>query len=380
MAMIRRRRFPQFAAPQPDRDFAPGARPTDVMNRNPGSLGALGQMSGGAASMFRPRQGQIRNQMMQRKTPTSSHQLPGAVKISFSGDPAQLAQTFQALINNTGTGADPRQTPNPDANPEGTIGNGGVAGGPGTPVSPLPIPGAPLPLPGTPTQTSTGLPQVATPPPDFGSLQGYIDAIGGLDLITEDAYKPYADWQPRLPHMMQAKNALDQQFLSSIGAAGVNQEVAKAFTQAALARAVQDEVLDQERNREAMNERGMFNSGITGRNAGLIQKDYLRSAEDTYADLFSQLTGQASGLQSGFGSYLDKIIGLANEEAGILVDTPGAGATPVPEPPASGGGGRERNPDASKPWGFFGYTWKQWQALPEKKRNNLKARFRKRGN
>lgn len=340
-----------------------GARPQDTLNRViPGQQGKRGGIAGlGQANSFKPKQGQMRRRVpgnlpLTSQAKTQATQQGAGVKMSFSGDPASLAQTFQALVNQTG------QADTQTSDPAATA------------------------LPDVTAQAAAPAPNAPTAPPNFESLQGYIDAIGGLDFIAEDAFSPYAGWQPRLPQMMQAKNALDQQFLSSVIAAGTNQEVAKAFTQAALARAVQDEMLDQERNREAMNERGMFNSSITGKNAGLIKKDYLRSAEDTFADLIGQLTGQSSELQSGYGSYLDRLLGLANEEAGALVDIPGAGATPVIEPPAvdgSTGGGsqdgdkRTRNKKANKPWGFFGYTYKEWQALPEKRRKQLKKRFRK---
>lgn len=383
--MAFRRRTPQpwrrsGWTPQPDRDFGMGARPQDTLNRiRPGQQGLKGGIAGlGQANSFKPKQGQMRRRVPGNLPATPQAKTQAAknagVQMSFSGDPAALAQTFQALVNQTGQ----VQTQS-----NGDPGQGFVDSLAG-PMQNALNPQTATATPPVSEPTSQPVPTSPTAPPNFESLQGYIDAIGGLDFIAEDAFSPYAGWQPRLPQMMQAKNALDQQFLSSVVAAGTNQEVAKAFTQAALARAVQDEMLDQERNREAMNERGMFNSSITGKNAGLIKKDYLRSAEDTFADLISQLTGQSSELQSGYGSYLDKILGLASEEAGSLVDIPGAGATPTPDVPASGGGGgssksgkAKPNKKANKPWGFFGYTYKEWQALPEKKRKQLKTKFRK---
>ena len=362
--------------PQPDRDFAQGSRPSDVMNgRNPAQLGGLGQMSGGSASMFRPRQGQLRKHQsgMKIKPPTTQAQ-PGAtastgVKMTFSGDPTQLAQTFQALVNQTGTGV-PRAGELPTEAPLRTINDPSWTPPVEQAVAPTPNPQASSPT----AQTAP------TAVPNFNDLQGYIDTIGGLDFIAEDAFSPYAGWQPRLPDMLQAKNALDQQFLSSVTAAGVNQEVAKSFTQAALARAVKDEMLDQERNREAMNERGMFNSGITSENAGLIRKDYLRSAEDAFADLIQELTGQASGVQAGYGSYIQDILGLATDEAGRLVDIPGAGATPTPTPAGTrpkARGSLTPNPKATTAHGYFGYTQQEWAALPERKRDELRRRFRR---
>jgi hypothetical protein len=375
MASIRKRPNPRFYAPQPDRDFPQGSRPTDRQASSASALGSLGQMGGGSAGMFRPRQLKKPRPIQQQPQPQQrSAQPAGGVKIQFSGDPTQLAQTFQGLVNSTGAQAGQVQTMggNPGQDFVAPIAGGIQEALQPTPVVPPPAVPQPQVVAPPGPQPQPLLTQQPGPPaaaPNFGELQGYIDAIGGLDFIAEDAYSPYAGWQPQLPQMFQAKNALDQQFLATVGSAGINQEVAKSFAQAALARAVQDEMFDQETNKEAMAGRGLFRSGITTENSRDIKRDYLRGAEDTFADLVSGLTEGATGLQAGHGSYLDKLIELANQEAGILVDTPGAGSPSAKEeagPDKTSGGGK--NGGKSKKKGTVGKN--RTRPLPQEARDH----------
>lgn len=335
--MASRFRVPRQPTPQPDRDFSFGARPQDTLNRIiPGQQGTSGGIAGlGQANSFKPKAMQMKRRSPQAVQQAQSAQAPGGVKMTFAGDPHQLAQTVQALVNNTGGSgtlpADPAPSPLPDpraATPPG-FGHGTLPTDPG-PGNVITDPNAGGYAQQDPAVvTPVPPPQVSTPVSEFASLSDYLNAVGGLDLIDENAYKQFSGWTPQLPEYAQQKIALDNQLQSQLVQAVGSQETAKAMQKLILSRLVEDELSDQALNREASASRGLGSSSIKAQNADRINKGYMREAGTGYANLVSELMGLGSGLSGRYGDYLTNISGLASDEAGALYQAGlGAGSPP----------------------------------------------------
>lgn len=352
--MASRFRVPRQPTPQPDRDFDFGSRPQDTLNRViPGQQGLKGTMAGlGQANSFKPRQ-----VGMQRRTPPTPMQTPqpaatrqpAGVKMSFAGDPSEIARAMQALVNNTGTHAnsitdggglptDPSPSPTPDPLAPSPIGivpgdrQPGLVTDPGPgPVITDPGGGSGVPGPTVPAAPPTTLPPaVSNPGTEFNSLTDYLNAVGGIDLIDETAYKTYGDWVPQLPEFAQQKIALDNQLQSQLVAAVGSQETAKAMQKLILSRLIEDEMSDQATNRAVAGSRGLSSSSIKEASSQRINKGYMREAGNNYSQLVNDLMGYGQGLAGNYGTYLSNILGLSSDEAQALYDAGlGAGSLPA---------------------------------------------------